>query len=86
VVARVAGINRQAIYQTPRRRPVEAGPGERGPDDAVIVEVVKQNPTDGTRMVDALASRELGRPVNRKRDQRNMRAHKVLQTVRGLDR
>lgn len=86
VVARVAGISRQAIYQTPRRRPVEAGPGQPGPDDAAIVEVAKQNPTDGTRMVAALASRELGRPVNRKRVQRIMRQHRLLQPVRGLDR
>lgn len=85
-VARVAGISRQAIYQTPKRRPAEAGPGEPGPDDAAIVEVAKANPTDGTRMVAALASRELGRPVNRKRVQRIMRAHRLLQPVRGLDR
>jgi helix-turn-helix protein len=46
------------------------------------VEVAKANPTDGTRMVAALASRELGRPVNRKRVQRVMRAHKLLQPSR----
>jgi putative transposase len=32
-----------------------------------MVEVARANPTDGTRMVAALASRELGRPINRKR-------------------
>ena len=53
VVAKVAGISRQAIYR-PRhdgpRRPVRAG---CGPDDEAIVEVAKTNPTDGTRMVAA---------------------------------
>jgi HTH-like domain len=38
------------------------------------VEVARANSTDGTRMVAALASRQLGRPVNRKRVQRVMRA------------
>ena len=48
----------------------------------MIVEVAKANPTDGTRMIAALASRELGRPVNRKRVQRVMRAHRLLQPTR----
>jgi hypothetical protein len=52
----------------------------------VIVEVAKANPTDGTRMVAALASRELGRPVNRKRVQRVMRAQRLLQPSRSGDR
>ena len=37
-------------------------------------------------MVAALASRELGEAVNRKRAQRVMRAHKLLQPTRSLDR
>jgi putative transposase len=37
-------------------------------------------------MVAALASRELGRPVNRKRVQRIMRAHRLLQPSRSGDR
>ena len=37
-------------------------------------------------MVAALASRELGRPVNRKRVQRVMRAHRLLQPSRSGDR
>jgi putative transposase len=37
-------------------------------------------------MVAALASRELGEAVNRKRAQRIMRAHKLLQPARGNDR
>jgi putative transposase len=86
VVARVAGISRQAIYRPRSRRPVAAGPGRVGSDDAAIVEVAKANPTDGTRMVAALASRELGQPVNRKRVQRVMRTHRLLQPTRGNDR
>lgn len=86
VVARVAGISRQAIYRPITTRPLQAGPGKRRPGDDAIVEVAKANPTDGTRMVAALASRELGEPVNRKRAQRIMRAHKLLQPTRSPDR
>jgi putative transposase len=82
VVARVARISRQSIYRRTVRRPVGAGPGRTGPDDGAIVEVARANPTDGTRMVAALASRDLGRPVNRKRAQRVMRTHKLLQRSR----
>lgn len=85
-VAKVAGVSRQAIYKTPKRRPAAAGPGVVSESDARIVEVAKANPTDGTRMIAAMASRELGVAVNRKRVQRIMRAHKLLQPVRGLDR
>src|SRR5438046_764545 len=70
VVARVLQVNRTGLYRTPKRRP----PGQRrplsDPVDRVIVEVARVNPTDGTHMVAALASRALGRPVNRKRAQR----------------
>jgi putative transposase len=48
------------------------------PGDEAIVEVAKSNPTDGTRMVAALASRELGTPVNRKRVQRVMSLSRLL--------
>jgi putative transposase len=82
----VAGISRQAIYRPITRRPAAAGPGRGRPGDAAIVEVAKANPTDGTRMVAAIASRELGEAVNRKRAQRIMRAHKLLQPTRGNDR
>jgi putative transposase len=82
VVARVARISRQALYRRLGRRPMAAGPGPGRPGDAAIVEVAKANPTDGTRMVAALASRQLGRPVNRKRVQRVMRAHRLLQPSR----
>jgi putative transposase len=85
VVACVAGVSRQALYRRSSRRPARAGPG-RPVDDAAIVEVAKANPTDGTRMVAALASRELGRPVNRKRVQRVMRAYRLLQPSKSGDR
>jgi putative transposase len=82
----VAGISRQVLYRPISTRPAAAGPGRGRPGDAGIVEVAKANPTDGTRMVAALATRELGQPVNRKRVQRVMRQHRLLQPVRGLDR
>ena len=83
VVARVAGISRQAIYRPIRTRPHAAGPGAGRPGDEAVVEVAKANPTDGTRMV---ASRQLGVPVNRKKVQRVMRQHRLLQPTRGGDR
>ena len=86
VVARVAQVSRQAIYRPVMTRPVKAGPGRGRPGDEPIVEVARANPTDGTRMIAAMASRELGVPVNRKRAQRIMRSHQLLQPVRGLDR
>ena len=70
VVTRVLQVSRQSVYRRLSRRPVGAGPGRGRPGDEGIVEVAKANPTDGTRMVAALASRELGEPVNRKRVQR----------------
>lgn len=86
VVARLAGISRQAIYRPISTRPTAAGPGRGRDGDDRIVEVAKANPTDGTRMVAALATRELGEPVNRKRAQRIMRQHRLLQPTRGSDR
>jgi len=85
VVARVAGISRQAIYQRPRRPPA----GQRRPvngTDEVVLAVARANPTDGTRMVAALAGRELGRDINRKRAQRLMREHRLLQPKRSEGR
>jgi putative transposase len=78
VVARVAGISRQAIYRRPKRPPT----GQRRQltvVDEVVLAVARANPTDGTRMVAALAGRELGGHVNRKRVQRLMREHRLLQ-------
>jgi putative transposase len=85
VVARVAGISRQAIYRRPNRPPA----GHRRPltaVDEVVLEVARANPTDGTRMVAALAGRELGGAVNRKRVQRLMREHRLLQRRRSEGR
>jgi len=86
LVARVAGISRQAIYRRPARRPT----GQRRPlaaVDRVVLGIAHGNPTDGTRMVAALASRELaGRRVNRKRVQRLMREHRLLQPKRSEGR
>ena len=48
--------------------------------------VAQANPVDGTRMVAALASQQLNEPVNRKRVQRIMRSHKLLQPSRNTDR
>lgn len=86
VVARVARVSRQALYRQITRRPAGAGPGRGRPGDTAIVEVARANPVDGTRMVAALASRELGVPVNRKRVQRVMRAHGLLQRSPNTDR
>jgi putative transposase len=86
VVARVMQVSRQAIYRTPKPR---TRPGPRpaaGSVDRAIVEVAKANPTDGTRMVAALTSREIGRPINRKRAQRVMRQERLLQRHRPLHR
>lgn len=85
LVARVAGISRQAIYRRPARPPK----GQRRPltrTDEAILGVARENPTDGTRMVAALAARDLGAPVNRKRVQRLMREHRLLQRHRPLGR
>jgi putative transposase len=77
VVARVLQINRTGLYRTPKRRPVLARRPLSDPVDRLIVEVAQANPTDGTRMVAALASQELGRQVNRKRAQRVMRQQRL---------
>jgi len=45
-----------------------------------VLGVANENPTDGTRMVAALASRAGGGPVNRKRVQRLMREHRLQPT------
>jgi putative transposase len=84
-VARVAGISRQAIYRRSKRPPA----GQRRPldrVDRVVLAVARGNPTDGSRMVAALASRELGAQVNRKRVQRIMREHRLLQRCRSEGR
>jgi putative transposase len=85
VVARVAGISRQAIYRRPKRPP--AGQRRRlTAVDEVVLAGARANPTDGTRMVAALAGRELGGQVNRTRVQRLMREHRLLQRRRSEGR
>ena len=86
VVARVLQVNRSGLYRTPKRRPQGVRRPLRDPVDRVLVEVARANPTVGTRMVAALASRELGRQVNRKRAQRVMREQRLLQRHRPLRR
>ena len=86
LVAHVAGISRQALYRRPTRPPT----GQRrplSPTDQVVLQVARANPTDGTRMVAALASRQLSsHGVNRKRVQRLMREHRLLQPKRSEQR
>ena len=86
VVARVMQVSRHALYRTPKRR-TDRGPRPvSGAVDRAIVAVAKQNPTDGSRTVAALTSRELGVQVNRKRAQRVMRSERLLQRHRPLRR
>ncbi len=82
VVARVMQISRQAIYRTPKQRPAAMRRPATGTIDRAIVETAKANPTDGTRMVAALTSREIERSISRKRAQRVMRAEGLLQRHR----
>lgn len=87
LVARVAGISRQAIYRRPKRPPK----GQRRPLDEVdkaVLQVARreEHATDGTRMIAALTSREIGAAVNRKRVQRLMREHRLLQPQRSEGR
>ena len=50
-VARVLQLTRQAIYRTPKPRTAPQRRPAVDPIDAAIVEVAKDNPTDGYRMV-----------------------------------
>lgn len=87
-VARVAQISRPAIYRVPRPRRASAAP-DRPPADeveAAIVDVATQNPTDGYRLVTAWVRRRLGRRVNRKRVLCVMRARRLIQRRRPLQR
>jgi putative transposase len=88
VVARVAQISRQAIYRV-RRRPERPAAPARPPADEIeraIVDVARANQTDGYRMVAALVGRKPGRAVNRKKVLRVMRARRLIQRRRRLDR
>ena len=76
--ARVMQISRQAIYRTPKRPAASRRP-VTDPVDRAIVEVAKDNPIDGYRMVWALTRRKLGIAVNRKRVLRVMREQRLIQ-------
>ena len=78
-VARALQVTRQAIYRTPKPRSAPQRRPAVGEVDAAIVEVAKDNPTDGYRMVWALTRRKLGRAINRKRVLRVMREQKLIQ-------
>ena len=85
-VARVMQITRQAIYRTPTpRRPPQRRP-VADPVETAIVEIARENQTDGYRMVTALVRRRLGVAVNRKRVLRVMRERKLIQRRRPLAR
>jgi len=86
VVARVLQVNRSGLYRTPKRRPADVRRPVVDPVDRLIVDVARDNPTDGTRMVAALVSQQLGRQVNRKRAQRVMRQQRLLQRHQPLRR
>jgi putative transposase len=86
-VARIAGISRQALYRTPKPRTApQRRPPAEGSVAAAIVEVARENPTDGYRMVWALTRRKLGMAVNRKRVLRVMREHGLIQRRRSEPR
>ena len=51
VVARVAGVSRQALYRTPRPRTAPQRRPPSGRIERVIVEEALAHPTDGYRMV-----------------------------------
>jgi putative transposase len=85
-VARVMQVTRQAIYRVPRPRTAPQRRAVRDAVDAAIVEVAKDNQTDGYRMVTAFVRRRLGAAVNRKRVLRVMRERKLIQRRRPLER
>jgi putative transposase len=85
-VARVMQISRQALYRVPGPR---TPPQRRPPVDPVeqaIVEVARDNQSDGYRMVCAMVRQKLGVAVNRKRVLRVMRERKLIQRRRPLER
>lgn len=85
-VARTMGVSRQAIYRRPTSN--DRRPPQRPFDDVdrTIVEIAHAHPHDGYRMVAAIAVRQLGRPVNRKRVLRVMRHHGLIQRRQPLGR
>jgi putative transposase len=85
-VARVMQISRQALYRTPIPRRPSQRRAVSEPVEQAIVEVARDNQTDGYRMVTAFVRRKLGRPVNRKRVLRVMRERNLIQRRRPLER
>ena len=86
VVARVAGISRQALYRVPRPRTAPQRRPPADPVEAAIVAEALANQTDGYRMVCAFVRQRLGVAVNRKRVLRVMRERKLIQRRRPLER
>ena len=86
LVARVAGVSRQALYRVPRPRTVPQRRPLADPVEQAIVAEALANQTDGYRMICAFVRRKLGRPVNRKRVLRVMRERKLIQRRRPLER
>jgi len=86
VVARVAGISRQALYRVPRPRTVPQRRPPADPVEAAIVAEALANQTDGYRMICAFVRRKLGIAVNRKRVLRVMRERKLIQRRPPLER
>jgi putative transposase len=86
LVARVAGISRQALYRTPKPRCQRQRRPPADPIERAIVEEALANQTDGYRMICAFVRRKLGVAVNRKRVLRVMRERKLIQRRRPLER
>jgi putative transposase len=86
LVARVAGISRQALYRTPTpKRPPQRRPPVDEVERAIVAEALA-NQTDGYRMICAFVRQRLGIAVNRKRVLRVMRERKLIQRRRRLKR
>ena len=82
LVARAAGISRQALYRVPRPRTVPQRRPSTDPVEQAIVAEALANQTDGYRMVAAFVRQRLGVAVNRKRVLRVMRERKLIQRRR----
>ena len=85
-VARVLEVSRQALYRRPKPRAAPQRRPSADPVEQAIVEVAKENQTDGYRMVCALVRRRLAVAVNRKRVLRVMREQRLIQRRRPLER
>ena len=86
MVARVAGISRQALYRVPRPRTAPQRRPPADPVEAAIVAEALANQTDGQRMICAFVRRKLVVAVNRKHVLWVMRGRKLTQRRRPLER